>query len=117
MLVVLVAKFVDGAWITMLLIPATAGAHVRRASALPTRKQEVADSSPINLAHFRQAMVVVPLERWSAVAKKAVTFALSMSPDVIGLHVNCEWTEELKKEWQDFVEKPAQELGWPRPGS
>ena len=47
--------------------------------------------------------------------KKAITFALSISPDVIGLHVDCEWTEQLKKEWQDFVEKPVQEIGLPTP--
>jgi amino acid transporter len=113
--VVLVAKFLDGAWITMLLIPAllwlmyAVHRHYQHVSA------EVADSTPLNLAHFRSAMVVVPLDRWSAVSKKAVTFALSMSPDVIGLHVNCEWTELLKKEWQDFVEKPAQEFGLAAP--
>ncbi len=38
-LVVLVAKFVDGAWITMLLIPGLAAADVRRSSALPTRQR------------------------------------------------------------------------------
>ncbi len=114
-LVVLVAKFVDGAWITMLLIPSLlllmygVHRHYRRVSV------EVADNTPLDLTHFKQAMVVVPLERWSAVAKKAVGFALSMSPDVIGLHVNCEWTEELKKEWQDFVEKPVQEIGLAAP--
>jgi amino acid transporter len=114
-LVVLVAKFVDGAWITMLLIPSLlllmygVHRHYRRVSV------EVADSTPLDLTHFKQAMVVVPLERWSAVAKKALGFALSMSPDVIGLHVNCEWTEQLKKEWQDFVEKPVQEVGLAAP--
>jgi amino acid transporter len=114
-LVVLVAKFVDGAWITVLLIPAllllmyAVHRHYQRVSL------EMQDSTPIDLTHFRQAMVVVPLERWSTVAKKAVTFALSISPDVIGLHVNCEWTEHLKKEWQDFVEKPAQEFGLSAP--
>ncbi len=114
-LVVLVAKFVDGAWITVLLIPAililmyAVRRHYDRVS------EEVADSSPLDLTHFRQAQVVVPIERWSAVSKKAITFALSMSPDVIGLHVNCEWTEQLKKEWLDFVEKPAQEVGLAAP--
>ena len=114
-LVVLVAKFVDGAWITMLLIPAllllmyAVHRHYDRVS------EQVADSSPLDLTHFRPAMVVVPLERWSAVAKKALTFALSISPDVIGLHVDCEWTEHLKKEWQDYVEKPAQEVGLSAP--
>jgi amino acid transporter len=114
-LVVLVAKFIDGAWITVLLIPGllwlmyAVRRHYERVS------QEVADSTPLDLSHFKQAMVVVPLERWSAVAKKAVGFALSISPDVIGLHVKCEWTEELKKEWQDYVEKPVQEIGLAAP--
>jgi amino acid transporter len=114
-LVVLVAKFVEGAWITMLLIPAflwlmyTVHRHYLRVS------EEVADSTPLNLTHFRQAMVIVPIERWSAVSKKALGFALSISPDVIGLHVDCEWTGQLKKEWQEFVEKPVQEVGLAAP--
>jgi amino acid transporter len=113
--VVLVAKFLDGAWITVLLIPSllllmyAVHRHYQRVS------EEVADSSPLDLSHFRPALVVVPVERWSAVAKKALTFALSISPDVIGLHVNCEWTEQLKKEWQEYVEKPVQEFGLPEP--
>jgi amino acid transporter len=51
--VVLVAKFVDGAWITMLLIPAllwlmyAVHRHYQRVSV------EVADSTPLDLAHFR----------------------------------------------------------------
>jgi amino acid transporter len=114
-LVVLVAKFVDGAWITVLLIPGllllmyAVHRHYSRVS------QQVADSTPLDLTHFHPAMVVVPIERWSAVAKKALTFALSISPDVIGLHVDCEWTEQLKKEWQEFVEKPVQEIGLSAP--
>jgi amino acid transporter len=114
-LVVLVAKFLDGAWITVLLIPGllllmySVHRHYQRVS------QEVADPTPLNLTNFRPAMVIVPLERWSAVAKKALAFALSISPDVIGLHVDCEWTETLKKEWQEFVEKPVQEIGLAAP--
>jgi amino acid transporter len=114
-LVVLVAKFVEGAWITMLLIPAllllmyAVHRHYQHVS------EEVADSTPLDLTHFRPAMVIVPIERWSAVAKKALAFALSISTDVIGLHVDCEWTELLKKEWQDYVEKPVQEIGLAAP--
>jgi amino acid transporter len=113
--VVLVAKFLDGAWITVLLIPGllllmyAVHRHYQRVSV------EVADSTPLDLSHFRPALVVVPIERWSAIAKKALTFALSISPEVIGLHVDCEWTEQLKKEWQEYVEKPVQELGLPAP--
>ena len=114
-LVVLVAKFIDGAWITVILIPGllvlmyAVHRHYQRVSV------EIADSTPLDLTHFRAALVIVPLERWSAVTKKALTFALSISTDVIGLHVDCEWTEHLKKQWQDFVERPIQELGMPAP--
>ncbi len=114
-LVVLVAKFVDGAWITVILIPGllllmyAVHRHYQRVSV------EVADSSPLDLTHFRSALVIVPLERWSAVTKKALTFALSISTDVIGLHVDCEWTEGLKKQWEEYVERPVQELGIPTP--
>jgi amino acid transporter len=113
--VVLVAKFLDGAWITVLLIPSllwlmyAVHRHYQHVS------EEVADSTPLDLSHFHPALVVVPIERWSAIAKKAINFALSISPDVIGLHVNCEWTEQLKKEWQEYVEKPVQELGLAEP--
>jgi hypothetical protein len=89
----------------LLLLMYSVHRHYQRVSV------EVADSTPLDLTHFRNAMVIVPLERWSAVTKKALTFALSISPDVIGLHVDCEWTEQLKKQWQEFVEKPVQELG------
>jgi hypothetical protein len=114
-LVVLVAKFVDGAWITVLLIPGLLLLMYAVHRHYEHVTEEVADSTPLDLTHFRAAQVVVPLERWSAVAKKALTFALSMSPDVIGLHVDCEWTEQLKKEWQEFVEKPVQEIGLSAP--
>jgi amino acid transporter len=114
-LVVLVAKFIDGAWITVILIPGllllmyAVHRHYQRVSV------EIADSTPLDLTHFRSALVIVPLERWSAVTKKALTFALSISTDVIGLHVDCEWTEQLKKQWEEFVERPVQELGIPTP--
>jgi len=113
--VVLVAKFVDGAWMTVLLIPAILALmfavhrHYRRVAA------EIASPTPLELTNFRPALVIVPIERWTAVTKKAMYFALSMSPDVIGLHVDCEETELLKSEWPKFVEQPAQELGLPTP--
>jgi amino acid transporter len=114
-LVVLVAKFIDGAWITVILIPGllllmyAVHRHYQRVSV------ELADPTPLDLTHFQPAMVIVPLERWSAVTKKAMTFALSISPDVIGLHVDCEWTAQLKKEWLEYVEKPVQEVGLAAP--
>jgi amino acid transporter len=114
-LVVLVAKFVDGAWITMLLIPGILVLMYAVRRHYHHVNLEIADSTPLDLTKFRPALVLVPIERWSAVSKKAMMFALSISPEVIGIHVNCEWTEQLKKEWNEFVEKPVQEVGLAAP--
>jgi len=49
------------------------------------------------------------------VAKKAVRFALSMSPDVIGVHIAGEEHDSLKPAWEQYVEKPVMEIGLPTP--
>jgi amino acid transporter len=114
-LVVLVAKFAEGAWVTVLLIPGIfllmcgVNRHYRRVGA------EIASSAPIVLKDFRPALVVVPIERWSLVAARALQFALSMSPEVIGLHVDCEETENLKSDWEKYVGRPATEAGLATP--
>jgi amino acid transporter len=114
-LVVLVAKFLEGAWITMLLIPGMLVLMYAVHRHYHHVNEELADSKPLDLTRFHPAIAVVPLERWNAVSKKAITLALTISPEVIGLHVECEWTELIKKEWLDFVEKPAQEVGLAAP--
>lgn len=114
-LVVLAAKFTEGAWVTVLLIPAilllTAGVHrhYRRVFA------RIASPTPLEISDFRPAQVVVPIEGWSIVVKRALRFALSMSPEVIGLHIHSEEAEDLESEWEKFVEQPMLQIGLPAP--
>lgn len=114
--VVLVAKFVEGAWVTMLLIPAILllmlgvrrhYAHVFAQTASP---------SPLALTKFEPPLVVVPIDHWSAISKKALLFALNISPNVIALHIACEeGGDELSPVWCRYVEDPATEVGLPPP--
>jgi hypothetical protein len=56
--------------------------------------------------------VVVPIDRWSKIPQRALTFALNISPDVIGLHIaSGERTVYLEKQWHEYVEEPVTELG------
>jgi amino acid transporter len=113
--VVLVAKFAEGAWITLLLIPAllllmgTVSRHYKRVA------KEIDSPTPLALNDFSPPMVVVPIEHWSRISKKALTFALTISPDVTGLHVTCDDDENLCREWDQFVEQPALQVGLPAP--
>ena len=115
-LVVLVAKFVDGAWITVLLIPAlilmmrSVQRHYSRVG------QEINISTPVHTGDLSQPIVLLPLERWSLVAERALRYAWTLSKEIHVLHVHFgEDTVSLCGQWGNLVEKPAREAGLPLP--
>jgi amino acid transporter len=114
--VVLVAKFVDGAWITVLLIPAlivmmrSVKRHYSRVG------QEINLNTPVHTEDLSEPIVLLPLDRWSMVSERAVRFAWTLSKEIQVLHVhNGEQTESLCRQWGSLVEKPAREAGLPLP--
>jgi len=110
--VVLVAKFMEGAWITVLLIPGLLLLMVGVRRHYHRIAVETASSAPLVLKQFQPPLVVVPLEHWSRVARQALTFALNMSPEVTVVHVDSgERTVYLEQQWHDYVETPVLELG------
>jgi hypothetical protein len=114
--VVLAAKFVEGAWITVLLIPALLGfmMFVRRHYNAVGREIEL--DTPLDLTQLQPPIVVVPLQGWSKVAEKALRFAINLSTDVYVFQVRTgEQMPDLRKLWCHMVEVPADELGVPVP--
>lgn len=110
-LVVVVAKFTDGAWITILLIPVliilmlSIRRHYRRVG------REIANPASLDVQHLHPPLVVVPIDEWNKVAQKAVRFAMTLSDDVRVLHIDCgEKADDLSKQWQQYVSEPAQQL-------
>jgi hypothetical protein len=111
-MVVLVAKFVDGAWITALLIVAmilmmrAVKSHYLRVD------KETALDRPIVPAEVTQPIVVVPIDRWSRITEKALSFALGMSNDIRCLHVQtAEEPDEICKDWERDVAAPLRAAG------
>jgi amino acid transporter len=114
--VVMVAKFAAGAWITLLLIPAivvlmlSIHRHYRRIAA------EVGSSTPLDVGRLRPPIVVLPIGGWDKVAKKALRFAMNMSPDIHVVHVDAgEAPETLRRRWARLVEEPAAQAARPAP--
>ena len=110
--VVLVAKFAEGAWITLLLIPSLVvlmtrvKRHYRRVGA------EIASAEPLDPVEMRAPIVVVPVDGWSEVTRHGLRVALSVSSEVIGLHVGSgKQTDELQTKWRKLVEEPMLDLG------
>jgi hypothetical protein len=116
LLVVLVAKFVAGAWITALLIPlmillmSMVKRHYSRVDS------QTADDTPLDMSDVRPPFVIVPLDRWSRITEKGMRFALALSHDVRAVHIDCgEHNEALEAVWQRNVVAPVQAAGLPVP--
>jgi len=114
--VVLVAKFAQGAWVTMLLIPGLLALMVSVRRHYHRVALETSSPTPLELKELSPPLVVVPIQRWGRVAKKALRFALEISPEVRAVHVDCgEETITLREEWSRCVEEPAKQAGVPTP--
>jgi amino acid transporter len=111
-MVVTIAKFVEGAWVTALLIPFIMIAmmairkHYRRVEA------EVADPGPLDLNATQPPLVVVPILSWNKIAKKGLQFALTLSPEVQVLHIDCEKDAgSFAQTWARYIEEPSKQAG------
>jgi amino acid transporter len=114
--VVLITKFREGAWITVLLIPALMlmmylvhhhYQRVERATALDT---------PVNTTEICEPVVLIPIERWSAVSEKTLRFAWSISKQITFVHVDCgDEQDTFRQRWSELVEVPARNAQLPVP--
>ena len=114
--VVLLAKFTDGAWITVVLIPALMlmmfgiRHHYERVWA------ETSAEEPVNTRDLCQPIVLIPVDRWSIIAERALRFAWTLSKEIRVIHVDCgEGPESLCNNWDRLVEKPAKVANLPIP--
>jgi amino acid transporter len=111
-LVVLVAKFTEGAWITALLIAAIIVAMhlVKRHYVRVSR--EISLDRPFVPATITEPIVVLPVDRWSRLTEKALSFALSLSSDIRCLHVQAsEDLDEICRDWEKYIAAPLRAEG------
>jgi len=115
-IVVLVAKFIEGAWVTAVLIPALLLLMMAVKRYFVRVEDEILTREPLEIAPVKPPLVVLPIYRWSKVIQKALQFALTISADIHVVHVCREdQKEQLKDEWARLVEEPARRAGLPVP--
>jgi hypothetical protein len=115
-LVVLVAKFRAGAWVTALLVPVLIGIMwvVKRHYARV--KREMADLAPLNLVNLQEPLVVIPMARWDRITEKAMRFGLLLSKEIKVVHIHSDDEEcSLEDIWEDLVMGPIKKEGLQEP--
>jgi amino acid transporter len=117
---VIVAKFSEGAWITVLAIPGLILLMRAIHQHYEVIRRDTESQTPARLKEIARPIVVLPLQRWDRVAEKALRFAYTLSQEVLVLHVAAEEDgtqspDELTSIWDQYIEKPAVQAGWSPP--
>jgi amino acid transporter len=110
-LIVLAAKFAEGAWVVVLLAPGLLVfmTAVHRHYAYVAR--EVEPEPDFLAGRLTPPIVIVPVQTLNSISQKALRIGLSMSPEVQVVHIESEATESLRRDWEEQVRIPAEAAG------
>lgn len=113
LVVVLMAKFSEGAWITMVLIPGLVVLFLRTREHYAWVGRKTACGRPIDTTPVAHPIVLVPIKKWTAVSEKALRFGMMMSDEVVAVNVQADdvHSDELAQSWKQFVEDPLLAAG------
>lgn len=121
LMVVLVTKFDEGAWVTALLIPlmifvmAMVKRHYAKVAA------QTMDTRPLDTAGLNPMLAILPVDSWSRVTEKGLRFALTLAHEVQVVHVerpeeaSGEAKDGLAEVWQRDIVDPLTAAGLPVP--
>ena len=108
-MVIVVAKFAEGAWVVVvLLLPAMLVfmGRVRRHYEWVGKEVALTSAMVLNTQSLKPPIVIVPVDQWNAATEKALQFAMTLSPDVEALHVMCD-ADEDRPAWKWAEDPPA----------
>jgi hypothetical protein len=107
--VIAVSKFSEGAWMTLLVIPALLFMFVRMRRHARAVAAQTSASGPLDLRGVEPPIVVIPIRRLDRGARIALRLGVSISPEVYAVQVQADEidAEDLTKSWQECVIKPA----------
>lgn len=114
LIIILAAKFTEGAWITVLLIAVAFFTFRGVRRHYQFLEAQTRTRAPLDLTPPPDPIVVVPVRRWDRVAQNGLRFALKLSQEIYAVQVVGEEdprSEDLSDHWKDLVEEPAKQQG------
>lgn len=118
LLIILAAKFTEGAWITIAVVPLTIVLLKAIKNYYISLDQDLRETGPMVIEQLLPPTVVVVAQDWNRLSERAIKFALTISPDVVAVHLSklagpeSEGEEQrLREEWKLDVERPAEKAG------
>jgi len=110
LVIVIIAKFMAGAWVTVLLVPTliwlmhSVKRHYTRVNG------EMEDRTPLRLTGLQEPLVVIPMARWDKITEKALRFGLLLSKEIKVVHIHSDDAEAsdegLEAVWEELIMTP-----------
>ena len=118
LLVITAAKFLEGAWITVLVLPLTV-AFLRGVRRYYDRLDaSLAVAGPFAVEETEPPTVLVAMERRTRMSDRALRLAMTLSPDVIAVHLlrlegpdTRDDGREQRRQWQADIVEPLERQG------
>lgn len=113
--VVLAAKFLEGAWVTVLVIPIMLFVMTRIRRHYEIVTAEIATAEPADFHNLAAPLVILPIAAWSKISQNALRFAYQVSPEIRVVHISGDddETSSLSRDWATLAAAPAIAVGLP----
>ncbi|HET6142619.1 MAG TPA: APC family permease [Candidatus Acidoferrales bacterium] len=112
LVIVLLAKFTSGAWVSVLLIAGIMSTMLWVRRHYASVENETRLVTPLSLENLGPPIIVMPIQNWSSTSERALQFALSLSNEIHAVHIGAEEeTNELKENWERLVAEPVKKAG------
>ena len=114
--IVLVAKFTEGAWITVLTVPLVI-LLMRAVNRHYVHVSKQTELHELEVHPEERPLAVLPVSSWNKASQAALDFACTLTPEVHVLHVECpdEHNECSSEDWQGKLDAASGRAGRPAP--
>jgi hypothetical protein len=121
-IIILISKFAAGAWIIIILLPMMLSFMLNVNKHYNAVRRQLRNNSFLKKEDLGKPVVILPAEEWNNNTSKALSFALSISDEIIVFNVNSKENDarddeetNLFRNWEKMVEEPLRSDGLPIP--
>ena len=107
----------EGAWVTVLLIPLMLAGMVWVRRHYDRVASETATRNAADFSRMHPPLTIALISHWSRITEKALRFAYTVSHDVRAVHVSAgdETDDSFCQNWASLAQEPARQAGLPPP--
>ncbi len=109
LVIIIITKFIEGAWIIVFLAPALAFLMHRIKRHYEKIAHQIENPIKINPRSLKRPVVIIPIHGLDLIAEKAIQFGMLLSDDITAVFIDAgyEDVERLQQLWHEKIEMPA----------